>query len=103
MSRILLLLFVSLALACNSSSKKSEAPKEDSTSKAKSYSWTKEEERDFLAGCVDNAKGKLGDTLAFAQCNCVLSKLKESFPSLDSASPTLMDSAKAAAIASKCK
>ena len=96
--------FVLLVAACNPSPKTGSGNEAGSHSKTeKSFSWTQEDERDFLAGCVDNAKAKLGDTLAFAQCNCVLGKLKESFPSLDSASAVLMDSTKAAAFANKCK
>ena len=104
MSRIFLCLFVAaLAIACNTSSKKADAAKEDSSVITKSHTWTEEEERVFLADCVDKAKAQLGDTLAFAQCNCVLGKLKQNFPTLDSAASTLSDTAKAASFASSCK
>ena len=101
-------LFLSLAIsaaACNSGSNQTNTTKTDSATATtkQTHNWSQEDEREFLAGCVDNAKAQLGDTLAFAQCNCVLGKLKESFPSLDSASSTLMDSTKAKAFASQCK
>ena len=94
---------ISLAFlfACNTSPKNEQSNK--ASGKSKSFTWTQEDERDFLAGCVDNAKAKLGDTLAFAQCNCVLHKLKQNFPSLDSAGSVLSDSTKAAEFAQSCK
>ena len=104
MSRIVLVfLITTFAIACNSSANKTDTGKTDSTNTKSTFSWSREDELEFLAGCVDNAKVKLGDTLAYAQCNCVLEKLQQTFPSLDSAAGTLSDTTKAAAFASQCK
>lgn len=99
--------FLMLAfVACNNNSKDT-ASGTDSVSansvNTKSYTWKDEEEKDFLAGCVDKAKIKLSDTAAFAYCKCVLNQLKQTFPNMDSAAGVLMDSARAAVYVEKCK
>ena len=106
---IMIKLFLSLAvliiLACNSSTTPSADGTKPGTDSAvtKAYTWTDEEEKEFLAGCVDNAKTSLSDTAAYAHCKCVLDQLKQAFPNMDSASAIIMDTAKAAAYVAKCK
>jgi hypothetical protein len=100
---ILLLLCSAFFIACNNNSKNSPGVKA-ADSASKGYTWTADDEQEFLAGCVDNAKAGIGDTAAYALCKCVLGEVKKSFPKLDSsAMNVLMDSTQAAAFAAKCK
>lgn len=100
------LLILLAAIACNTQSDKA-ADNNDSSKNAvaatKSFTWSDEDEKEFLAGCVENAKVNLSDTAAYAQCKCVLEQLKKTFPTMDSAANALSDSATAAAYVSKCK
>ena len=105
---IMIKLFLSLAvlviLACNSSTPSADDTKQGTDNAVtKAYTWTDEEEKEFLAGCVDNAKTSVSDTAAYAHCKCVLDQLKQAFPNMDSASAIIMDTAKAAAYVAKCK
>ena len=103
MIKLFLSLAIFLILACNNSKTPStDATSTDSTV-TKSYTWTEEEEKEFLAGCVDNAKANVSDTTAYAHCKCVLDQLKQSFPNMDSAAAIIMDTTKAAAYVAKCK
>jgi hypothetical protein len=105
MSKFFSLLLIFCMTACNNkpqtTSSKDGTPKDSAT--AKVYTWTKEEEGEFLSGCVDSAKLKLGEAAAFVQCKCMLSQLKQNFPSMDSAAPALMDVKQVARLAAKCK
>jgi hypothetical protein len=106
MSKLFFLLFILiLAKACNSNSPKVDtsntgAVKQDSI--ATKYTWTSDEEKQYLADCVNNAKPRLSDTAAYAYCKCVLEQLKQKFPTADSASAVL-DSTMAAQLAANCK
>ena len=105
MSKLFLSLTLFVLLACNSSTTPSadDTKAGNDSAVTKSYTWTDEEEKEFLAGCVDNAKTSLNDTTAYAHCKCVLDQLKQSFPNMDSASAIIMDTVKAAAYVAKCK
>lgn len=97
-------LFVAVVVlsACNSGPKTSSNDDKTSTN-AKSYNWSENDEKEFLSGCVDSARLKLGDAAAYAQCKCILGQLKQAYPNMDSAAPALMDVKKVAAMAAKCK
>ena len=69
----------------------------------KGYTWATEEENEFMSGCVDSAKVKIGEAAAYAQCKCILQQLKAGYPSMDSAAPALMDVKYVAQLAEKCK
>jgi hypothetical protein len=104
MSKIffLLLFFV---CACNDTSSDTAVetgPPQD-TAQKKMYTWPADEEKDFMAGCVDNAKGRLGDTASYRYCKCILAQVKETYPNIDSASAVLLDSTKVVAYAQNCK
>ena len=105
MIKLFLSLAIFLILACNNSKTPSTDTTTTSTDSvvAKSYTWTDAEEKEFLAGCVDNAKTSVSDTTAYAHCKCVLDQLKQAFPNMDSASAIIMDTTKAAAYVAKCK
>ncbi|HEU4634147.1 MAG TPA: hypothetical protein VFS22_09195 [Flavisolibacter sp.] len=96
-----LTLLVVLA-ACNTSPESGKNAEKDGTAK-REYKWSKEEENEFLLGCVDSAKVKMDEAAAFAQCKCILAQLKENFPNMDSAAPALMDVKRVAAYVEKCK
>lgn len=105
MSKIFFLfLFVALA-ACNNQSTDPGTIDTVSadTSKKKSFTWPADEEKEFLAGCVDNAKAKLGDTAAYSYCHCILAQVKQTYPNMDSASSVLMDSTQVIAYAKNCR
>lgn len=104
MSRLFLLSLIVTIISCNNNSEKTSTenlPAIDST-KAK-YTWASDDEKEFLAGCVENAKANMSDTAAYTQCKCVLNQLKQVFPTMDSAATILSDSATAATYVSKCK
>lgn len=102
----LYLAFLLIAIvACNTNSNNNATSDSTKVSKAsgKAFIWSDEDEKEFLADCVQNAKAGRSDTAAYAQCKCVLDQLKQNFPSLDSADVALADSSKAAVYVNKCK
>ena len=99
MNRIIF--FVLILAGCNSIPKEDTSQKE--TTASKTYTWSQEEEQEFLLGCVDSAKVKMSEAAAFAQCKCILTQLKQSFPNMDSAAPALMDVNRASEFVAKCK
>jgi hypothetical protein len=101
----LLIVFLFILVACNNESADTPVSAEASrdTVQKKLHTWPANEENDFMAGCVDNAKGKLGDTASYRYCKCILEQVKETYPSLDSASFVLLDSTKVVAYAQNCK
>jgi len=99
MSKVLFLLSILFMAACNTNAPGSD--KKGDT--AALHAWSQEDENEFLAGCVDNAAERLPQDSAYAYCKCVLLQLKGVFPSMDSAASILMDSARAAAYAQKCR
>lgn len=97
-------IFLSLAaLSCNSGPKPAPQQEAHPSAASHSYTWTEAEEKEFLSGCVDSAKLKLGEAAAYARCKCILGQLKQAYPNMDSAAPALMDVKKVAAMAAQCK
>jgi hypothetical protein len=106
MFKAILAFFVLAIAACNSgpqSTSSKDSIQNANTSTAKSYTWPADEEKEFLSGCVDSAKVKLGEAAAYAQCKCMLNQLKQNYPNMDSAAPALMDVKRVAEMAAKCK
>jgi hypothetical protein len=107
MRRLFAIILIATIASCNNDSENTAAS--DSTTAAsttnqqQAYTWSKDEEGEFLAGCVGQAKARLGEEKAFVHCNCVLSELKKNFPNIDSAAPVLMDVQRAAEFAAPCK
>ena len=90
--------------ACNTTPESASGKKDSSNnSSAKGYTWSENEEGEFLSGCVDSAKVKMTEAAAFSQCKCILNQLKQTFPNMDSAAPALMDVKRVAAYVEKCK
>ena len=72
------------------------------TAAAKSFTWNSEDEKEFLAQCVESAKANINDTTAYAHCKCVLEQLKQVYPNMDSVA-AVMDTAMAKKYAANCK
>jgi hypothetical protein len=99
---------LSFILICACNSRSSEKNTNDSTAAASTNSsvassWSKEDEQEFMASCVDNSKASMGDTAAYAYCKCVLGKVQQRFPTLDSTIVVLNDTTEAAKITAGCK
>jgi hypothetical protein len=99
---ILPFIALSLLVSCKNGPKTSANNEKDNSS-AKAYTWPAQEENEFMSGCVDSAKMKIGEPAAYAQCKCILEQLKSNFPNMDSAAPALMDVKYVANLAEKCK
>ena len=94
--------FLFAFVACNNASDTGKNNKTDSPARKES-SWTKDDENEFLAGCVDNAKSRYSEDTAYFYCKCVLEKLKQHFPNADSAEAALKDSISAAQYTQGCQ
>ena len=107
MCKIYSLFLLAALLACNNGPNKTRESKTAADTAgqttATKYTWQETEEQEFLSGCVDSAKIKVNEATAFAQCKCILTQLKQRFPSMDSASPALMDVKYVAQLAANCK
>jgi hypothetical protein len=106
MFKLYLSLLIIFIVACNNNTDKSTTDADSAkatTAASKSFTWSNEDEKEFLFDCVQNAKARLSDTAAYAQCKCVMEQLKKNFPTMDSADHALNDSATLAAFISKCK
>ena len=103
---MLALIFLAVMAACNNNETevKDNGITVDTTKASKpSFTWAAEEEHEFMAGCVENAKGKLGDTAAYSYCHCILTQVKQTYPNMDSASAVLMDTATVVQYAKNCR
>ena len=101
MFKLFLPLAILFIVACNNS-KKSPDSKGSDTTGAKSFTWNSEDEKEFLAQCVESAKANINDTTAYAHCKCVLEQLKQVYPNMDSVA-AVMDTAMAKKYAANCK
>jgi hypothetical protein len=96
------LLLLALA-ACNSGTNNQPAQSAAQPgARAAGFSWTPEDENEFLASCMDSATVRLGEATAFSYCKCVLGQLEASFPNMDSAATVLMDRQRAASFVDRC-
>lgn len=59
----------------------------------------------FIDGCVENAKGQLGEPQSFALCKCILGQVKEKFSAADSVAIAqyLSDTTRIAGLMRNCK
>jgi hypothetical protein len=105
MRKVGFLLLLVVLFACNNSNSSDE--KKDSTNVAAVVdvpsNWSKEDEQEFINSCMENAKANASDTVAYAYCKCMLEKVQQRFPTLDSTVTVLQDSTEAAKIAEGCK
>jgi outer membrane protein assembly factor BamD (BamD/ComL family) len=100
MKKILIISLFAIA-ACNSSSD-SKNPASESR-KTQASTWTTEGENELMAGCVDQAKARLGEDTAYMYCKCALQQVKKEYPNMDSATTVLMDSSRVAELTKNCK
>jgi hypothetical protein len=103
MFKIILAAVIFTFAACNTTPGSGKKNSQKDSSAVTGYKWSADEENEFLSGCVDSAKTKMGEAAAFAQCKCILNQLKQNFPNMDSAAPALMDVKRVAAFVEKCK
>jgi len=105
MFKLFLSLAFFLAISCNNSPDTAAEATENvdiTATPSKAYTWDSEDEKEYLAQCIETAKGNVNDTAAFAHCNCVLAQLKQVFPNMDSVA-AVMDTAMAAKYAANCR
>jgi hypothetical protein len=88
-------------MSCNNSS--DTAGGNDKKESSATSQWTKEDENEFLSGCVDNAKARYSEDTAYSFCKCVLEKIKKEIPTADSAESVLRDSARAMSYTQGCR
>ena len=94
----LIFIYAVILIACNNS----EGSKTGSDNSDRAFNWSKEDENEFLSGCIDETKGRYSEDTAYIYCNCVLGKVKQRFPSADSAASVLIDSSSAAEFTKDC-
>jgi|SRR6476469_3813062 len=103
MKKFIAPMFALVLLAACKNGPKTPVSNDKGTTSAKAYTWPKEEENEFMSGCVDSAKIKIGEPAAYVQCKCILEQLQSGYPNMDSAAPALMDVKYVASLAEKCK
>ena len=96
-------LVIAFAVACNDTNTKDTNALKLAGDNATPYTWPEEDEKEFLAVCIENTGEKMNEAASFANCKCVLDQLKRSFPNMDSAATVLMDTTRAAEFAARCK
>jgi hypothetical protein len=103
MQKFILILGCSICFACSNSSSEGTPSRSDSVRTKTSFTWTKDDEHQFLSDCIEHAKNQHGEDTAYIYCNCVLQQVKEDYPNLDSASAILIDSVQAAKYTDRCQ
>jgi hypothetical protein len=105
MLKLCSVLLALVLLGCNTNN--SSGAKKDTTQATAvtevPSNWSKEDEQEFINSCMENAKASASDTVAYAYCKCMLEKVQQRFPTLDSTVTVLQDSTEAAKIAEGCK
>ena len=103
MFKLFFSVIIILIVSCNNSKDASPASATENTDGTKSkFTWSNQDEKEFLADCVNNAKVRVSDTSAYAHCKCVMQQLEQVFPTMDSAAAVL-DTAMASKYAANCK
>ncbi|MFL5774234.1 MAG: hypothetical protein ACJ75F_13820, partial [Flavisolibacter sp.] len=88
-------------MSCNNSSD-TASTSSDNKKNSTASQWSKEDENEFLASCVDNAKARYSEDTSYSYCKCVLEKIKKDIPTADSAEIVLQDSTKIAEYTKDC-
>jgi len=88
-------------MSCNNSSD-TASTSGDSTKHSTTSQWSRDDENEFLAACVDNAKARYSEDTSYSYCRCVLEKIKKDIPTADSAEIVLQDSTKIAEYTKDC-
>jgi hypothetical protein len=107
MRKIICILAAFVVISCNNDKKEPDDAnvKTEDTSSGFVAVWPQEDQNEFMGDCVDNATNVLGEAAAFGYCKCMLAKVQQRFPTLDSAAVALLDTAQAAKLAQEwnCK
>jgi hypothetical protein len=105
MSKLIMLFGLLFFVACNTTPSSNSTKTKVATGKtADTVGWSKDDDMEFLDGCVANSSHSLGDTQSFQLCKCLLEQVKKKYPALDStAEAVLSDSARIADMARNCK
>lgn len=94
-------------LACknNSTPANGKAATLTNSSSNTAKTWSKEDELEFIDGCVGNAQEQLGATQAYSLCKCMLVQVKEKFAAADSIAIAthLSDTAQITQMMRKCR
>ena len=87
---------ITFLFACNNDSSSSSANK-DSANSGKGFVWTTEDDNEFLADCIEEAKANFnyGEDTAYIRCNCALKQLKTKYQNYDSVEVALNDTSRA--------
>lgn len=105
MNKLFALIVSFIFIACNNPSTKVDS--KDMTSKNNiphtATNWTREDELEFTAGCVDHVKVGLGEEKAYAYCKCVLDQVKTKYAMDSTIVEKLSDTAEIAKMALNCK
>ncbi|HEU4472852.1 MAG TPA: hypothetical protein VFR58_17280 [Flavisolibacter sp.] len=94
-----------LLAACNSNTNvETKGASDNNTRQRVGSRWPKEDEFEFIDGCVEKAKDALGEDTAFNYCKCILLQVESKFDSLSSeAEAFLNDPDQVASLAQNCK
>jgi len=107
-----ILAFASLAFAismsaCNNEKSEAKEAAKDSSlpAAAVSSAWTRNDEMEFMDGCVEKSAPTMGEEKAFNTCKCILRQIQTKNPSNDSTQTALLmtDTTQMAAMAQACK
>jgi hypothetical protein len=105
MIKLFLLAFCLAFMACNNSSETSDKSAKKDAKVSPRDSITDPGELSFIDGCVDNAKGRLGEAQAFVYCKCFMLQAKAKFGAIDSTTMMKLekDTAQIAKMAKDCQ
>ncbi|HVF81857.1 MAG TPA: hypothetical protein VM884_07985 [Flavisolibacter sp.] len=66
-------------------------------------SWTKEDELEFISGCVDKAKARFGEEKAYSYCKCILAQVEAKYEIDSTLVSRLSDTSEVATMAQNCE
>ncbi|HYD22696.1 MAG TPA: hypothetical protein VEB40_14540 [Flavipsychrobacter sp.] len=105
MTKLILVATCVAFLACNNSAETADSNAKKDSPMKRTDSITDPAELSFLAGCVDNAKARLGEAEAYIYCKCFLQQAKTKFGTIDSTTLVNLekDTAQVAKMAKACE
>jgi hypothetical protein len=104
MSKFLSVLLLLFFISCNNKPTSKDAQNTTvSASNTTAHNWNKEDEKEFLNSCIEGAKPRMKEEAAYSYCKCVLGKVQQKYPTLDSSIVALQDTLKAAEFTKDCK
>jgi len=108
MMKLLAIATIALSLgACNNEKSEAKQTAKDSSipATALSSAWTRDDEMEFMDGCVEKSAPTMGEEKAFNTCKCILRQIQTKNPANDSTQTALLmtDTTQMAAMAQACK